>query len=405
MQNIKKFTIIHLSLLALSLLYSFIFYNSISIELAVMAIIFDLVKPNIFITALESKQGKRMFFGGIVAILVLFNLLAISSNFINNYTKQSTSRIINSEFTIHNKQLKQSQSNVENIKNELNSYPILEIFLSKSPTWEDKTELANNWQQGKQDISKRLDTAQTAYNTELSKNIEKYKISKKQMGYSAIFASVSSRLNVDVKNLILGLYILFAMILEVLIFYTKTLSVKEFKNYVKTPEEMTSDLIKQSNLEMHKRQLEAIQNVFSNNVIGNIQKVAELPKQIDFETYVIPESKEKIRQIEEPTEKKENPLHEESKNVDEEIKNKYQYIRKTLDIDNIRKYHQYILDNLKDENIVVGIKKVALTLGLTQGEAMRIYNKLRDKDYLKTLEDKKTRLQKKKFNANDFLEV
>jgi hypothetical protein len=363
-----------------------------------MAIIFDLVKPNIFITALESKQGKRILFGAIVAILVLFNLLAISSNFINNYTKQSTSKTINSEFTIRNKQLKQLQSNVESIKTELNNYPTLEIFLSKSPKWEDKTGLASNWNQGKQDISKRLDIAQTAYNTELSKNIEKYKISKKQMGYSAIFASVSSQLNVDVKNLILGLYILFAMILEILIFYTKTLSVKEFKNYVKTPEEMTSDLIKQSNLEMHKRQLEAIQNVFSNNVIGSIQKVAEIPKQIDFDTFVV-EDQEEVKQLQGIEETKEDLR------VDEEIKNKYQYIRKTLDIDNIRKYHQYILDNLKDENIVVGIKKVASTLGLTQGEAMRIYNKLRDKAYIKTLEDKKTRLQKKKFNANDFLEV
>lgn len=122
----------------------------------------------------------------------------------------------------------------------------------------------------------------------------------------------------------------------------------------------------------------------------------------ETETIRIEEIEPEVKQIEASIEKKE--FVELDLVVDEETTN-YQYIKKPLDIDNIRKYHEFVLANLKDGNVIPGIKKVAENLGLTQGESMRIYNKLRDKAYIKTLEDRKTRLQKKDFIESDFLEV
>jgi hypothetical protein len=135
-----------------------------------------------------------------------------------------------------------------------------------------------------------------------------------------------------------------------------------------------------------------------------------------IETYVIPEAKEEIKQIEAHVENEiaedieieklnfEKLNYETSIDENQEQKTNYQYNKKTLDIENIRKYHNYILGNLKDGNVIPGIKTTANKLGLTQGEAMRIYYKLRDKKYLET-KNRTTKIKKKKFIESDFVEV
>jgi len=74
-----------------------------------------------------------------------------------------------------------------------------------------------------------------------------------------------------------------------------------------------------------------------------------------------------------------------------------------LAIENIRKYHNFILKNSKDD-IAIGYKKVAENLGLRESEAQRIYNKLKEKNYLIS-SDRKTLIEKKNFNESDFVEV
>jgi hypothetical protein len=72
-----------------------------------------------------------------------------------------------------------------------------------------------------------------------------------------------------------------------------------------------------------------------------------------------------------------------------------------FNIENVKKYFDYLQENSRDD-IAVGYKKVADNTGLTQGEALRIFNQLRDKGYLRT-ENRKTKIKKRKLNAFDFI--
>jgi hypothetical protein len=378
----KKFTLVHYSLLSLSLIYSFVFYNMIAIELAIMAIIFDLVKPSIFITALQSRGIKRNIFSLLVIILVGFNLLAISSNFINKYNKQTVSKSINNEYTKQQDKLRQLKSNIETIETESKNYPSLDKFLEKSPKWEDKTALNQSWQQGKQEITNRLNSTNKEYNKELLRKVDKYTVTNKQNGYSDLFTATSKLLKVDSKVLILILYLLFAVMLEILIFYTKTLSVKEFANYVKSADEMTADLVREINLELHNRQLQTLKNSFDLNLNS-----------------VVPDEKIIVKVIE----KESRPEEPEQKLIEEAKADPELFVEKPLPIENIKSYHDFILEN-SNENIAIGYKKVADNLGLSQSEALRIYKKLKEKGYLVTV-GLRTTIEKENFNKEDFEEV
>ena len=411
MQKIKKFTIIHYSLLALSLIYSFVFYKEISIELAVLAVLFELFKPVLFINAYKGKGATRTVFTVLVVILVVFNLLAISSSFINTYNKQTTSQIINEDYTIHNKRLNELKSSLDSVKTELNNYPTLAEFTSKSPKWEDKTILNKNWQDGKLEITNRLNIANTEYNKELSVKVEQYKTKENKLGYSAVFTAISNKLNIQTMNLILILYLLFAVMLEILIFYSKTLSNKELNSYKKTGEELTQELMQEMQLELHRRQLEAIKNSFSNNTLSNNNMPLLIREAQKNDTKIYVEEKAVVKEIESPKNDVGDPAlkNEEVEEVDltfEDlaIKNKYQYQKKALDIENIRKYLNYLLENSKDD-IAIGYKKVGESLGLTQGESQRIYSKLVDANYLEKADKRTTKIKKTNFNENDFLEV
>jgi hypothetical protein len=397
MKTFKKFTIIHFTLLFLSLSYCFEFYFSICLEIAIMALIFDLVKPTIFISMLNSKGIYKGIYGAILTILIMFNLLAISSGFINNYNKQSSTKVINQGYAIHQDKIKQFKTNLDNVQSELNQYPTLEIFLSKSPKWEDKEGITKNWQDGKQEISKRLDIAQTAYNNELSNKINKYNIESKKMGYSSIFKTISSKTKTSNDTLIFILYMLAAIVFETLIFYTKVLSKKESQDYIKSNDELTKELINEMNLEIHRKQLEAIKYSFNNNIMNNIKPM--INEQINENVRIeIEEPKELIENLD----LKENDIEVDPLDEDLEVeKVNYKFTGKPLAIENIRAYHNFILENSKDD-IAVGYKKVAENLGLRESEAQRIYNKLKEKNYLKS-SDRKTLIEKKNFDESDFI--
>jgi hypothetical protein len=382
----KKFTISHYTLLALSLIYSFKFYNTIAIELAIMAIIFDIIKPTIFISAVESKKTPRIIFSSLVIVLVIFNLLAISSSFINNYNKQSTIKTISNKYTIHNKKLSELNKIVDNIKQELSNYPTLDSTIKDIPGTHstNRLEITKSWQQGKKEIEDRLNISQSNYSSELSKDISKYQVNKNEMGYSSVFEVLSKNLNVSSKSLILSLYILFAIMLEILIFYTKILSNKELKNYTPSSEEIMAKSVKEMNFKLQQQQLKALEENFNNNIIG-IEKVTEKNK------FIIPEIT--VNEVLEDIE-----IHVEQEEV---IENKF--LPKPLKIENIREYYNYVIKNSKND-VAIGYKKVAESLGINQSMALRIFNKLRDKEYLVTA-DRKTLIEKKEFDMSDFEEV
>lgn len=395
----KKSTVIHYSLLSLSLLYSFFFYNSIALELAIMAIIFDLVKPNMFITALQSKGIKRNVFSILVTILVVFNLLAISSSFINKYNKESVNKTLNIEYTKQQDKLKQLKSNIANIETELKNYPTLESYTAKSPKWEDKTVLNQTWQQGKQDITYRLNTANAEYSKELSKKVDKYNITDKKNGYNAIFTALSQKLNVKISNLVLLIYILFAVMLEILIFYTKTLSVKESKNYVKSTEEMTIDLVKQMNYEWHKNYLQLIKNNFDKNLNQGNQSEKVIIKVIEKES-----KPEKVEQEEIETEKEQQIETEEIKQIEEPkeevIEETPLFQEKILNLEEIEQYFNKMIE-MSDKGIAKGVRKTATALDIDTGTATRIFEKLKNKQYIKTV-GIQTKILKNEFNPDDF---
>lgn len=77
---------------------------------------------------------------------------------------------------------------------------------------------------------------------------------------------------------------------------------------------------------------------------------------------------------------------------------------KPLDLENVKKYFLYCKSNLKETNVVPGYKRVGDTLGLTQGESLRIYKALIDKKYLKRYNhSKKTYLISDKIDYQEFI--
>jgi group I intron endonuclease len=58
------------------------------------------------------------------------------------------------------------------------------------------------------------------------------------------------------------------------------------------------------------------------------------------------------------------------------------YTKKQLNINNIIKYLNYCKCNLKNNSISPGYKRVGTAIGITQGEAGRIYKFLLEKNYL-----------------------
>ena len=274
----KKSTLVHFVLLGALLIYSFMFYKTIAWELAVLATIFILLEPNIFIEAKKRRGLERIGFSILLAIFILFNLLAISSGFINDYTKESETKTLNNQYVRQQEKLKQLKTSLASTETELNSYPTLESYTAKSPKWEDKTELNQTWQKGKQDITARLDGIQKEYNKELSTNIDKYKITTNNNGYTAVFIAISDKINVKTSNLTIIIYMLFAIVLEILVFYTKVLSVKESNNYEKTEEEEFIDFAKEMRKEINRNCLGMMRNSFG-QILNQSGPETEEPEQ------------------------------------------------------------------------------------------------------------------------------
>lgn len=389
----KKSTLFHFSLLGALLIYSFMFYKTITWELAALATIFILLEPKVFIEAKQRKGLERIGFSALLLILISFNLLAISSSFINDYNKESETKTLNDQYVRQQERLKQIKTSLTTTEEELKVYPTLESYISKSPKWEDKTQLQSDWQKGKQDITARLDGIQKEYNKELSTNIDKYKITTNNNGYTAVFAAISEKINVKTKNLTIIIYMLFAIVLEIFVFYTKVLSVKESDNYEKTAEEMTNDFAKEMSKEFHKNCLEMMKNSFKNSFNQNNLEEKE---QIFVKVYEESKpKKEEVKQIEEAKEDQQEETREDQEPLFE---------KKVLNLANLQKVFDYIQEN-RNENIAPGIKKISDDTEITIGEVGRIRKQLIKHGYLEPDKvNKQTIVVKENLDINDFSE-
>jgi hypothetical protein len=388
----KKYTFLHFSLLGLALAYNFAFYKSISWELAILAIIFILLEPNVFMAIKQSKDSyKRVFFSVLLVILVSFNLLAISSSFINKYNKESSAKTLNNEYTKQQEKLRQLKSSLASTEEELKNYPTLAAYTANSPKWENKTVLNQTWQDGKKDITNRLNIAQQEYNKELSTKVNQYNITSNKSGYNAIFTVISNKINIETSNLVLIIYILFAVILEIFVFYTKTLSVKESKNYKKSSEEMTIELVREMNEQWYKNQLQALRNNFDKSLS---QDSLEENEQVFIKVYQESKpEKEEVKQIQEAKEDQQ----EETKEDQEPL-----FEKKVLNLANLQKVFDYIQEN-RNENIAPGIKKISDNTEITTGEVGRIRDVLIKFGYLQP-DNKQTLIVKENLNLGDFEE-
>jgi len=390
----KKFTIIHYALLGLSLMYCFKFYSSICIEIAIMAFIFDLVKPTIFIESINSKGSKKTVFNTLLIILIGFNLLAISSGFINNYNKQTTSKTLNQTYLIHQEKLKELKTNLELKSNSYKNYPSQDQYLSKYKSWEDKAEPISKWENGKNITKSDMDKAQELYNSELSRSVKKYKTVNNQAGYSEIFNILSRNTNARTDTMIFLLYMMAAIVFEILIFYTKVLSNKELKCYSKSGEEILAEKVKEINNKLQIMQLEAIENMFNKNIAmldksEEIKVIAEenqissndhqeflIDEIVDGTEYKEPDHREELKDVKEITFEK--PLQDEE-NTSLHENNLFK--EDPISFNDYKIYFEFCNENLKN-GFTPGIKKVANSLNIPVGKAQRIHARLRENKYI-----------------------
>jgi hypothetical protein len=273
----------------------------------------------------------------------------------------------------------------------LKNYPTLAAYTANSPKWENKTVLNQTWQDGKKDITNRLNIAQQEYNKELSTKVNQYNITSNKSGYNAIFTVISNKINIETSNLVLIIYILFAVILEIFVFYTKTLSVKESKNYKKSSEEMTIELVREMNEQWYKNQLQALRNNFDKSLS---QDSLEENEQVFIKVYQESKpEKEEVKQIQEAKEDQQ----EETKEDQEPL-----FEKKVLNLANLQKVFDYIQEN-RNENIAPGIKKISDNTEITTGEVGRIRDVLIKFGYLQP-DNKQTLIVKENLNLGDFEE-
>jgi len=240
-------------------------------------------------------------------------------------------------------------------------------------------------------------------NNKLLGNINTKLASTKQYSYKS-----NKGVNSNVIRILLG--VMFEVIAVGLFFIgvlRKNTLLKE-KQGIQSPQEIfqsaINDMIINATL-AYTEQIKAQTQLFSQNIKPMINEPINENMRIEIE--------EPVKQIEEKElinnhnnlDLKENDIEVDDP-LDEDLeveKVNYKFPGKPLAIENIRAYHNFILENSKDD-IAVGYKKVAENLGLRESEAQRIYNKLKEKNYLKS-SDRKTLIEKKEFDNNDFLEV
>jgi hypothetical protein len=276
---------------------------------------------------------------------------------------------------------------------------------SKNNTAKEYNKEIERLQTEKNNLSTEIKNIDTKIddNNKLLGNINTKLASTKQYSYKS-----NKGVNSNVIRILLG--VMFEVIAVGLFFIgilRKNTLLKE-KQGIQSPQEIfqsaINDMIINATL-AYTEQIKAQTQLFSQNIKPMINEPINENMRIEIE--------EPVKQIEEKElinnhnnlDLKENDI-EVDHPLDEDLeveKVNYKFPGKPLAIENIRAYHNFILENSKDD-IAVGYKKVAENLGLRESEAQRIYNKLKEKNYLKS-SDRKTLIEKKEFDNNDFLEV
>jgi hypothetical protein len=219
-------------------------------------------------------------------------------------------------------------------------------------------------------------------------------INNKYKSYTKLFEYFSEVTGVDSITITISVFFIFAILLEVGIIVTKKIAVNnrkkrlgEYKKtFVEQFEEYQERLLNQNfNIVMDQIRMQHEQNknmLLNTNQTIVIEKEKDKKKLLDIDNTVSSKEKEIINKKSNDKDTN-NIISFKAKQSNDDNKEKL-FTKKDLDIDTIKEYWNYIVEN-NNNNIVPGYKKVASEIGVTQAEGQRIFNHLKEKGYLKSI--------------------
>jgi predicted transcriptional regulator len=398
--------ILHWTLVAIALYFSLVFYSDMLFGLLVAGIVFEIMKPNLFENGIQHRKSiKGYVFISLGSIFILLSLLATCSALTNNYNKliaDSTKQVETKEYRANKAIENSDRSKIKNLEKQLNDYPTLDSYTKDVPSTHSTNlkQITRDWQLGKQNIQDKLDKANDGLNKTINayKNIKQYKTVKTEdqfKSYTKLFNTIASKININADYIAITVFILIAVLIEIGIVVTKHIATIARQKKLGTYK-MTYD-------ERLKETQEKIFETAFNKFLVNMEQY-QLTQDKTIKNYAEMLEEKQQEKLPEPTKKIEiennvdaDPVVEdEEKNINTDETNvlsmdNYSKM-KELDMENVKKYFDYLLENSKND-IAIGYKKVAEKLGLTQGEGLRIFKHLKENGYLET-EDRKTKIVK-----------
>lgn len=431
--------ILHWTLVGIALYFSVTFYSDMLVGLLIAGVVFELMKPSLFQEGTHKKSLKGMAFLVLGSIFIFLSLLATCSALTNNYHSLldgGTKKITTQAYTSKKQHENNIRAEIKNLKQQLDEYPTIEQFQNNIPSNHSTnlTKVTSDWQKGKQSIQDKLDNANRQLNTIIEEytKIKQYEIVKVEgqyKSYTKLFELISKKINVNADYIAIFVFVLIAILIELGIVITKNLAVlarsKRLGTYQPSFEERLreynnkileynfNNMMNQNNKTLYTainqdtkidqdriyipqvnnnqlpdKNINAIPNEEKKDLNSNQEKT-DIPKPIDFK---LNRNNEKSNVIN--LDKSKQPLDDKKTISTAKKKNTSRFESKELDINTIKKYFNYLLENSKDD-VAIGYKKVANALNIRESEAQRIFNFLKENNYLKILDNKKSKIMNK----------
>lgn len=200
----KKY--IGMVLLVISLVYSIEFYLEIALSFAIFIIAFEICK----LILLRQEQTLKVKLICITcSMFVIFGFVSNTINKLEISNLKQYKKVTNEQYIKYLEDKKMLEKQVEEAKNQLNSYPTFEsLGLTK---WEDKTESYKNWNNQKNALNSNYNKLITDLN-KLQKPNKFIRVKIKNTGFNNLFYV----LKLPKKEFLLVLSIIISLIMELL---------------------------------------------------------------------------------------------------------------------------------------------------------------------------------------------
>lgn len=188
--KINPLMLLALAAQAISIYYSFTFFNDINTFFGVLIVLFEIT---LFIFSPRIKEAKNIVIKGVMILVVIlvasFSILGVLANgynFILESNSKQYKTIVSDEYLKYKSILKDLQTDKTELQSQLIKYPSLESTISSLKPWENKKETINNWNTGYQKLTDEI----TKSKEKIAglKGPAKTKIVRKNIkGYNSIF--------------------------------------------------------------------------------------------------------------------------------------------------------------------------------------------------------------------------